>query len=81
MVKSILKTWSGTILRVMVISGVKRLKVKRRSGYYCNESTILTFREFLAWIMEADKQFVIIGNINAISYKEVFPSLRIIRCG
>lgn len=39
------------------------------------------FREFLAWIMEADKQFVIIGNINAISYKEVFPSLRIIRCG
>ena len=26
MVKSILKTWSGTILRVMVISGVKRLK-------------------------------------------------------
>ena len=34
------------------------------------------FREFLAWIMEADKQFVIIGNINAISYKEVFPSLK-----
>ena len=34
------------------------------------------FREFLAWIMEADKQFVIIGNINAISYKEVFPGLK-----
>ena len=34
------------------------------------------FREFLAWIMEANKQFVIIGNINAISYKEVFPSLK-----
>lgn len=34
------------------------------------------FREFLPWIMEADKQFVIIGNINAISYKEVFPSLK-----
>ena len=26
MAKSILKTWSGTILKVMVISGVKRLK-------------------------------------------------------
>lgn len=33
------------------------------------------FREFLAWVLEADKQFVIIGNINAITYKEVFPLL------
>ena len=31
------------------------------------------FREFLAWIMEANKQFMIIGNSNSISYKEVFP--------
>lgn len=31
------------------------------------------FREFLAWIIEAKKQFVIIGNQNAITYKEVFP--------
>jgi hypothetical protein len=31
------------------------------------------FREFLAWIVEAKKQFVIIGNMNAITYKEVFP--------
>ena len=31
------------------------------------------FREFLAWIMEAGKQFLIIGNINCITYKEVFP--------
>jgi hypothetical protein len=30
------------------------------------------FREFLAWIVEADKQFAIIGNINAIAYQEVF---------
>ena len=31
------------------------------------------FREFLAWIMEANKQLLIIGNINCITYKEVFP--------
>ena len=31
------------------------------------------FREFVDWIMEGNKQFLIIGNINAISYKEVFP--------
>jgi hypothetical protein len=31
------------------------------------------FREFLAWIVEAGKQFLVIGNMNAITYKEVFP--------
>lgn len=34
------------------------------------------FREFLAWIIEADKKFVIIGNINAITYKETFPLIK-----
>ena len=34
------------------------------------------FREFLAWIMEAGKQCLIIGNMNAITYKEVFPLIR-----
>jgi hypothetical protein len=31
------------------------------------------FREFLAWIILADKKFVIVGNKNCITYKEVFP--------
>jgi hypothetical protein len=34
------------------------------------------FREFLAWLVEADKDFVIIGNMNAITYKEVFPLIK-----
>ncbi len=34
------------------------------------------FREFLAWIVQADKKFVIIGNMNAITYKEVFPLIK-----
>ena len=34
------------------------------------------FREFLAWTVEADKQFVIIGSMNAITYKEVFPLIQ-----
>lgn len=34
------------------------------------------FREFLSWILEAKKQFVILGNMNAITYKEVFPRLK-----
>jgi hypothetical protein len=34
------------------------------------------FREFFAWIVEANKKFTIIGNMNAITYKEVFPLLK-----
>ncbi len=34
------------------------------------------FREFLAWIIDAGKQIVIIGNMNAVTYKEVFPLVK-----
>lgn len=34
------------------------------------------FREFVAWIIEAEKQFIIIGNMNAITYKEIFPLIK-----
>lgn len=34
------------------------------------------FREFLKWILDAGKQFLIIGNINCITYKEVFPLIK-----
>ena len=33
------------------------------------------FREFVAWIMDGGKKFIIIGNQNAITYKEIFPLL------
>lgn len=34
------------------------------------------FREFFAWIMEAGKEFLIIGNMNAVTYKEIFPYIK-----
>lgn len=34
------------------------------------------FREFVVWIMEVNKQFLIIGNQNAITYKEIFPLIK-----
>ena len=34
------------------------------------------FREFLAWIVEANKKCLMIGNTNAITYKEVFPLIK-----
>lgn len=34
------------------------------------------FREFLSWIVQAKKSFLLISNINAVSYKEVFPMIQ-----
>jgi hypothetical protein len=34
------------------------------------------FREFMSWLVEANKDFVVIGNMNAITYKEVFPLIK-----
>ena len=34
------------------------------------------FRVFMAWMMDADKKFVVIGNQNATTYKEIFPLIK-----
>lgn len=34
------------------------------------------FREFVAQLIEYDKQFIILGNQNAITYKEIFPLIK-----
>lgn len=34
------------------------------------------FREFLAWLVQGGKKFLMIGNMNAITYREVFPLLK-----
>jgi hypothetical protein len=34
------------------------------------------FREFVAWLLEGGVKFSIIGNMNVITYKEVFPLIR-----
>ena len=34
------------------------------------------FREYVAQLMEYDKQFLIVGNQNAVTYKDVFPLIK-----
>lgn len=34
------------------------------------------FKEFMAWLAEAEKSFVIVGNQNALTYKEIFPLVK-----
>ena len=34
------------------------------------------FREYVAQLIEYDKKFIIIGNVNAITYREIFPLIK-----
>lgn len=34
------------------------------------------FREYVAQLIEYDKKFLIIGNLNAVTYKEIFPLIK-----
>jgi hypothetical protein len=49
------------------------IKLRDEADMIITNPPFSLFREFLAWIMEAGKEFLIIGNMNAITYKEVFP--------
>jgi hypothetical protein len=51
-------------------------KLRDESDIIITNPPFSLFRDFLAWIVEADKQFVIIGSKNAITYKEVFPLIK-----
>ena len=48
-------------------------KLRDESDYIITNPPFSLFREFVAWIMEANKKFIILGNQNAITYKEVYP--------
>ena len=50
-------------------------KLRNEADIIITNPPFSKFREFLAWIMETKKQFIILGNMNAITYKEVFPYL------
>ncbi len=51
-------------------------KLRNEADIIITNPPFSLFREFLAWILEADKQFLMIGNINIITYKEVFPLIK-----
>jgi hypothetical protein len=52
------------------------IKLRNEADIIITNPPFSLFREFLAWIMEAEKNFLIIGNMNAITYKEVFPLIK-----
>jgi hypothetical protein len=51
-------------------------KLRDESDIIITNPPFSLFREFVDWIIQSGKKFLIIGNQNAISYKEIFPLLR-----
>jgi hypothetical protein len=51
-------------------------KLRNEADIIVTNPPFSLFRDFLAWIVDADKLFVIIGNMNAIKYKNLFPLIQ-----
>ncbi|MDR2970708.1 MAG: adenine-specific methyltransferase EcoRI family protein [Bacteroidales bacterium] len=51
-------------------------KLRDEADFIVTNPPFSLFREFWTWITIAQKQFVIIGNMNAITYKEIFPFIK-----
>ena len=51
-------------------------KLRNEADIIITNPPFSLFRDFIQWIISAEKQFLIIANINAITYKEVFHLIR-----
>ena len=51
-------------------------KLRDEADFVITNPPFSLFSEFVAWLVEGDVKFSIIGNMNAITYKEVFPLIK-----
>ena len=52
------------------------VELLKEADIVCTNPPFSLFREYVAQIVQYEKQFLIIGNQNAITYKEIFPLIR-----
>ena len=52
------------------------IELLKQSDIVVTNPPFSLFREYVSQLIEYDKKFIIIGNINAISYKEIFKLIR-----
>ncbi len=52
------------------------IKLLKQADIVVTNPPFSLFREYVAQLIEYDKKFIIIGNVNAITYKEIFPLLK-----
>jgi len=51
-------------------------KLREEADIIITNPPFSLYREFVAWILEADKKFLIIGNKTSVSNKEIFPLIQ-----
>ena len=52
------------------------IEILKKSDVVVTNPPFSLFREYVAQLIEHNKKFLIIGNMNAITYKEIFPMIR-----
>jgi len=55
---------------------VESLELLKQADIVVTNPPFSIFREYIAQLIEYDKHFLILGNINAISYKEIFKQIK-----
>lgn len=51
-------------------------KIRDESDIIITNPPFSLFKEFFKWVIDSKKQFCIIGNLNSLTYKEVFPCIK-----
>lgn len=51
-------------------------ELRNQADFIITNPPFSLFRSFLEWVNVSDKKFLLIGNMNAITYKEVFPLIK-----
>ena len=52
------------------------IKLLQQADVVCTNPPFSLFRQYISQLMKYEKKFLIIGNMNAISYKDVFPLIK-----
>lgn len=52
------------------------IELLKEADIVCTNPPFSLFREYVAQLVEYDKKFLVIGNQNAITYKEIFPLIK-----
>ena len=52
------------------------IKLLEKADIVVTNPPFSLFREYIAQLIEYDKKFLVIGNMNAIAYKEIFPLIK-----
>jgi len=52
------------------------IELLKEADIVCTNPPFSLFRDFVAQLMEYDKKFIIIGNVNSIAFKEFFPLIK-----